>query len=93
MLFANNPFKEAVSTDGYYRTLVNNSQSFFEFFEEGCGREISAEAKDLLTSMLNPNPLERPSCEEIERSDWYNGETASDEEVLHMMAEVISRRE
>eukprot|EP00345_Euplotes_harpa_P009507 CAMPEP_0168346300 /NCGR_PEP_ID=MMETSP0213-20121227/18168_1 /TAXON_ID=151035 /ORGANISM="Euplotes harpa, Strain FSP1.4" /LENGTH=89 /DNA_ID=CAMNT_0008354883 /DNA_START=606 /DNA_END=871 /DNA_ORIENTATION=- len=84
MVLGHLPFCKPCSSDTRYKYFINNKlERFWEIVtsrnEESS--EISENFKDLVSMMLSPNPFDRPSLSEVLQHEWFNGETATLEEV------------
>jgi serine/threonine protein kinase len=51
-------------------TLLRSAKGEFDLINEPWG-QISSEAKDLVTKLLNPNPEKRISLEEALNHPWF----------------------
>jgi serine/threonine protein kinase len=75
------PFTSAQTSDGLYKLLVfNKSDMFWKTFEKGT-RSFSVDFKNLIASMLAPEPAQRLTIAEIKSHPWYNGPTVKLEEL------------
>jgi serine/threonine protein kinase len=68
------PFEHATKDDWWYSQIINGKPELF--WAAHCkSANISVsnkEYKNLVVSMLSPDPNERPSLEEIKATKWYN---------------------
>lgn len=84
------PFKVAdVRRDIYYRTIKNNNSAAFWKCMEKARKKINPEAlplsedfKNLVISLLQYDPNNRPSISEVLYHSWFKLETATPEEVI-----------
>lgn len=86
MLMGHCPFVKADPNDRYYYPLYqDNLDEFWSIHEEISQKmhekgSLTAESRNLLSSMLNPKPDNRLSLEEVKNHQWYNGHAFSDQE-------------
>jgi len=79
------PFVEARVNDPFYQLIAGNRAKYFwKKFEK-----VSDDLKDLLTGMMQLNTSARYTLEEIMIHPWFDGPTASNEEIL---AEFTARK-
>jgi serine/threonine protein kinase len=86
MIKGSPPFSVARNTDQYYKLFVNRTDIFWKaHFKKFREDQPSDEVVDLLTKMLNTDPEERMTLQEIKESAWFNGPLLSQEEVVEEM--------
>lgn len=77
------PFSQADPNDRYYRLI---SQRRWDQFWKMYGKDtLSPEFKDLFEKMMNLNPYERLSLNEIKEHPFYTGHVASPKEIKRDM--------
>ena len=74
------PFDTATPTDKFYRCLAANRADLFWKAHARTGN-FSEELKDLIQSMLQLDPLLRPSINEVCQHPWMKGDVPSEQEV------------
>ena len=80
--FANMPMEIARSVNRFYKMLKNNQiDEFWKEHQAHAGVETSDEFKDLVNSMIHPDPEMRLDFAEIIVSPWMKGECATKEQV------------
>lgn len=84
------PFTKAVPEDPFYRLLCANRADLFwkaHSKNKPSGADFfSEEFKNLITSMLQFDPTQRISLAEVKAHPWYNGPTASMDEIREEFA-------
>lgn len=84
------PFAKAVPTDPHYKLLcANRLDLFWKFHSRSKPNGLdffSEEFVSLLSSMLQLNATHRPSLVEVRCHPWFNGYTATEEEVMEEFA-------
>ena len=92
MITQHPPFAKAVPTDPHYKLVcANRLDLFWKFHARSKAGGLDFFSEDfigLISSMLQQDPTHRPSLAEIKSHPWFNGETASTDEVR----EEFSRR-
>lgn len=88
------PFSEEVNTSSAFKLLKDNKHKRFWKIHQKSRKEeglepLSKEFQDLVSSLLNNNPLHRPSLSEIKHHPWYKGEIPTENEIT----EEFERRE
>lgn len=93
MITGHPPFSTATPQDPFYKVLA---QKKFEMFwkahgqtKEGGENFCSPEFKDLVQRMLDLNPADRPTMEEIIAHPWVTAKSITEEE---LMAEINGRK-
>ena len=72
------PFVEARVNDPFYQLIAGNRAKYFwKKFEK-----VSDDLKDLLTGMMQLNTSARYTLEEIMIHPWFDGPTATNEEIM-----------
>lgn len=66
MVFCKQPFTKADTADFFFQTLTKSKSKFWNLF----ANEPSPHFKDLINSLINPNPSERLSIPEILNHPW-----------------------
>lgn len=86
------PFSLAKASDSYYGLIcMNNHEKFWHFHSRKKAPGFySDDFKNLINAMLAFDPTQRPSIAEIKAHPWFNGPTATHQEVLE---EFNTRRE
>lgn len=82
------PFDNATDKDKYYKLLVNNSPDKFwdaHIYEVPAIARLSDPLRQLITALLDKNPIRRPSISEILRHEWMQGITPSDADVVEAL--------
>ena len=70
------PFNRAAPDDKLYVLLANNrADLFWRHQMKACNQNFSQELMDLLTCMLQLDPLHRPSIAEVLGHPWVHGPT------------------
>jgi len=88
MAIGHMPFSKATEVDSLYGLLVAGKAKQYwkvheEIMKEHSGlKSINSDLKDLMTKMLDPNPLKRITIEEIKKSAWYNGPKLDKAEIV-----------
>lgn len=79
------PFTEASSNDQFYKMIAANRSDLFwkthQKFADENDNPISEEFKDLISSMMQLEPLHRPSMNEIWAHPWVMGDTLTEPEI------------
>ncbi len=85
MIAQHPPFSKAVSTDPHYKLICANRLDLFWKYharsKPGGLDFFSEDFMSLISSMLQLEPVHRPSLAEIRCHPWLNGFTASEEDV------------
>ena len=75
------PFDKAMGSDKFYRLIASgHDETFWKIFEKTAN--LSEELKDLLTGMLQYDPANRYTFEEVLNHPWIHGDMLSNEEVV-----------
>jgi serine/threonine protein kinase len=88
MAIGHMPFSKATEVDSLYGLLVAGKAKQYwkvheEIMKEHSGlKSINSDLKDLMTKMLDPNPVKRMTIEEIKKSTWYNGAKLDKAEIV-----------
>jgi serine/threonine protein kinase len=83
MLKAAPAFNEARLTDTHYKLLISKPALFWKVHFKKFGNEQpSEEIKELITKMLEFDPEQRITLENIKNCDWYNGPVPSKEDII-----------
>lgn len=78
-LIGRQPFKMAAKQDKYYKHVIKkNWEKFWKSFPSSS--TVSQDAKILIQGLLERNPKERLTLDEIKKSRWYNGECFNQEQ-------------
>ena len=80
MVTQRSPFGSAIPTDKFYKCIAANRADLFWKGHTNTG-VFSDELKDLLQSMLQLDPLLRPSMNEVCQHPWMQGPVPTAEEV------------
>lgn len=85
MVTSHPPFVQAIPSNDHYKTIYGNRPDLLwrihgQNKPEGINF-ISDELKSLLSSLWQYDPIRRPSISEIKNHPWFDGETATKEEV------------
>lgn len=88
-----NPFKCAKGTDPNFSLIINGNWEKFWSVIHNClkrkcirAEELTREFKDLAEKLLNPNPLLRPTFQQIRESSWFtNTQPRTQQEVQAFM--------
>lgn len=89
MYSQNPPFSKADQRDPYYQLLASKNEKFWQLHSRNKPPNYySKEFRNLIESMLAFDPTQRPSIAEIKSHPWYNGPSAS----LQDLASDISAR-
>lgn len=79
------PFGKAVANDAHYKLIVANRLDLFWKFHSRSKPNgldfFSPEFMDLINSMLQHEPIHRPSLSEIKFHPWLQGKTATEQEI------------
>jgi len=67
------PFRETRDTDWWFNKIIKGKTNLFWLAHERKAK-FSTEVKDLIQSMIQVDPAKRPTMEEIEKSDWCQGD-------------------
>lgn len=90
MITQHPPFAKAIPTDPHYKLVCANRLDLFWKFHSRSkpnGMEFfSEEFISLISSMLQLNPTHRPSMTEIKCHPWFNGPTATEQEIAEEFA-------
>ena len=86
----NFPFFSVSPIDSFYKKFITNLPEFWESHVKNDKSLYSAEFKNLIEAMLNPNPQNRPTLEQIKNHSWTVGPTASIETLRN---EILNRRQ
>lgn len=62
------PFAEATATSEHYQLIMQGE--YDEYWKMTGGESLSREFKDLIVRMLDYNPLNRPTIEEVSNHPW-----------------------
>lgn len=90
MIAQHPPFRKASHRDGFYKLFCQHNDMFWSKMAAGKPPGTFApELQELLNSLLSPDPEKRPSIADVKNSKWYNGPTATQEEVDN---EFVGRR-
>eukprot|EP00495_Collosphaeridae_sp_1-RS-2012_P006476 TRINITY_DN6074_c0_g1_i1.p1 TRINITY_DN6074_c0_g1~~TRINITY_DN6074_c0_g1_i1.p1 ORF type:complete len:103 (+),score=25.08 TRINITY_DN6074_c0_g1_i1:333-641(+) len=75
------PWRKAVpGSDRWYKMIhKGNWSKFFEYHERS--HKFSDDQKTILKGLLEPNPKDRWTLENIKRCSWYNGKRLPQDEV------------
>ena len=88
------PFNKASPQDPHYKTISANRLDLFwklHSRNKPNGSEFfTKEFKDMISSMLSFDPIQRPSLAEVKASEWYNGPVPTYEQVKN---EFIERKQ
>jgi len=77
-------FKTAHPNDQHYKLIcTNNHTLFWKSHMARKNMKFSRDFMEIISSLLAFDPINRPSIAEIMSHAWYNGETATHEEVLN----------
>ncbi|KAI0761678.1 kinase-like domain-containing protein [Trametes elegans] len=87
MLCGYSPFR----SDDVKELIRETTEAKIEFHERYWGN-VSAEAKDFVKSLLNPDPAKRPTAEEALKHKWLTDHTASAEHDLTGLREHFNPR-
>lgn len=85
MRFANHAFLN--SGDAHYKMLQKNPD---KYFQRKIKEEIEPGLKDLISGLLKADPKERITMEQIKAHEWFQGSTASSQEVLDNHDELMN---
>lgn len=85
MIAQHPPFTRAEAHDPFYKPIIENNHDLFWHLHSknkpSSGKFFSDDFKFLISAMLAYAPEQRLSLSEIKGHPWYNGETATYEEV------------
>jgi len=95
MITQHSPFVQASKEDKYYKMIYN--EDFDQFWEvhstySGKQMEFSECFKDFFISMSRWIISERLDLDQIKNHPWYNGPTATQEEVCQKLVTFIPRK-
>lgn len=80
------PFTASKYTDQHYKLFITNPERFFKcHFRKFKDDFPSSALIDILSKMLNPDPENRITLEEIKTSTWYSEPLLTQEEVIEIM--------
>jgi len=86
MVTGHPPFcKPDVSDIRYKHILNNNLDQFWELIDKkntSSAAPYSEEFKELVTMMMSPNPLVRPSLAEVKSHAWFTGKLYEEEQTM-----------
>jgi len=83
-LAGSQPFRKASVKDRWFKMIHSGKwQKFFEYHERS--HKFSGEQKILIKGLLEPNPENRWTLDEVKRCSWYNGKKISQEEVARRL--------
>lgn len=88
-----NPFKSSKGTDSNYSLILNGDWNKFWLIIQSWlkrkwikAEELTPEFKNLVERMLNPNPLLRPTIQQVRESSWFtNIQAKSIQEIQSLM--------
>lgn len=86
LLCGYSPFRSENLTD-----LIEECRAGRVIFHDRYWKDVSKDAKDFITSLLQVNPAHRPSSEEALKHPWLKGESASDRDLLPEIRAYIAR--
>ncbi|KAL4807958.1 kinase-like domain-containing protein [Aspergillus unguis] len=86
LLCGYSPFRSENLTD-----LIEECRAGRVVFHERYWKDVSKDAKDFITSLLQVNPSHRPTTEEALKHPWLKGESASDRDLLPEIRAYIAR--
>jgi len=70
------PFEYATGKDWWYNKIRTQKYDMFWLaHEKSAETEFDADFKQLVLSMLSPEPVDRPTIEQIRSSRWFSAET------------------
>lgn len=82
MLCQNPPFGNSTSSDPYYRLLSSGNARFWQLHSRNKPPNFfSEDFKNLISNMLAANPANRLTLQQIQEHPWFNGPTASPQEI------------
>jgi calcium/calmodulin-dependent protein kinase I len=71
--------------------LIDECQSGRVIFHERYWKDVSKDAKDFISLLLQPDPADRPTSEEALRHKWLTGETATEHNILPEIRAYMAR--
>eukprot|EP00826_Nyctotherus_ovalis_P017021 TRINITY_DN14973_c0_g1_i1.p1 TRINITY_DN14973_c0_g1~~TRINITY_DN14973_c0_g1_i1.p1 ORF type:complete len:390 (-),score=95.69 TRINITY_DN14973_c0_g1_i1:314-1483(-) len=87
MIAQHPPFRKASHRDGFYKLFCQHNDMFWSKMVAGkLPGTFTPELQELLNSLMSVDPEKRPSIADIRNSKWYNGPTATQEEVNNEFA-------
>jgi serine/threonine protein kinase len=93
MVAQHQPFNRASSQDTHYKLLTNKLDLFWKLHSRNKPNGLdffTKEFRDFIPSILNFDPIQRPSLAEVKASEWYNGPVPTYDQVRN---EFIERKQ
>ena len=78
------PFLQArADSDTLFKLIKQGERKqFWEYHDKYGTEKLSDTLKDLITALLQANPMHRPSICEVFAHKWFSGETATHEQII-----------
>lgn len=86
LLCGYSPFRSENLTD-----LIEECRAGRIIFHERYWKGVSQDAKNFIITLLQPNPNDRPTSEEVLKHSWLKGESASDRDLLPEIRAYIAK--